>query len=228
MCREIELLRAQCRAWGGDIIEVSGVEFVDWFGQDVPRALDAFSEAPFTSFDLGVHWSSRTIIFSRFPKDSPTYLLWVAIVHEMGHVFACPDVPENSNEFSFFGWEHQLVKHVVGDVEPWYRGQRDYGVDGGDFGDLPREKQEAIVQEKIAEGIALGILDENGVPQALTRPTLNLQTLPSEVYARVESAYAKHSHEVRGSRDTFDEGVAFALREAAHALSTLVPRTFQK
>lgn len=137
----IEILRAKCQKWGGDLVLMSSEEF--------ERALD-IQEAPFTT-GLGVQYGRKTVIYTN-PE-----VLWTDVVHEMAHVFASRVPPMRSDESQFFGWEWLVGKRFVRDIPGWIKGYADYCVDSGhDFATLSFKEQMEEVHKSVEIGKQYG------------------------------------------------------------------------
>lgn len=122
-------LREIAKTWGGDIVELSHEDFL------AREEEETFSVAPFVNDDLGVDYNRKEVVFSS--KRPPT---WCAVVHELGHVFACSEEPLESNEFAFFGWEYILAKRIGG-AQEWCAANKDYGVgDFQEFGSISKKR----------------------------------------------------------------------------------------
>ena len=72
---EIDVLRTWARRHGGDIVRVAPKDFAH------VKQLPSFSDAPFSSNDIGVHWRSARVVYAGAT-------LWTEFVHELGHCFA--------------------------------------------------------------------------------------------------------------------------------------------
>lgn len=134
MGSEIASLQKIAKRWGGEIRQVSEAEFAK-----VKARLRSFSEAPFSAQDLGVDWHRRRILY----VDDPG---WAAIIHEMGHTFACDIHPTNSDEFEFLGWEFLMAQHIGADLAEWVKQNKDYQVSAEDFDPMCKGKGESFAQ----------------------------------------------------------------------------------
>lgn len=171
MLPEVTKLRAFCRRWGGDIVEISAQEYEQIFrGPDQRRFLyndRRFFDAPFCSGDLGVDWEEQRILYTdRRP------IPWPAFTHEMGHLFGTLENPNQASEVDFFGWEYLLAQRV-GNIDEWVGDNRDYVVDCVDqkgkvikrdvsFGDLTMDQRGFWVDCQIQRGKDLGIITTRG------------------------------------------------------------------
>lgn len=95
----LQALQELAHKWGGDIVAISQIEY----NARVSEGL--LDDAPFSSHSLGVDYDAKIVYYSE--EDPPP---WWEIVHEMGHIFACPDKPWDCDEYAFFGWEYQVFK----------------------------------------------------------------------------------------------------------------------
>lgn len=165
-----------CRKWGGELRLVSQDTYEDMFcvwprtaGQTMYEAMQAkakklgpfLSEAPFTDWH-GIDWKNK-IVFVVEGKERID-----AIIHEMGHIFAAPKMPDACDEWGFFGWEISLAKHLDC-FDIWSRGNADYSVadQWGSWGGLsPKEKFMTEV-ERVAFARTNGLLDKRKRPLAI-------------------------------------------------------------
>ncbi len=149
--RCIAALKALASKWGGSVQEVD---------EDTFDEIEDLELAPFTGARLGVVYATKTVYYC---GDVP----WVDLVHEMGHVFACNETPEGSQEWDFFGWEYAIVRKLRG-VKLWVRSNSGYIInkDGDTFGELSRSERQATLRERVAHAHSTGLL-KNGEPQAI-------------------------------------------------------------
>lgn len=86
-----------CKFWGGELILGNNIE---------NHYIIVKHSCPF-QMGLGINHSKK-IISCRHDISINTG----AIIHEMGHVFASRLSPDDSDEWSFFGWEWAVAKKV--------------------------------------------------------------------------------------------------------------------
>ncbi len=175
-CPKLRKLKALARKWGGSIVKVTEEEYdalqlsqsLDKSG-NLRHSFDPeyLKDAPFSSFPLGVIYSEKKVVYAadtrgKTPVDPP----WYEFIHEMGHVFACNEVPSKSKEYDFFGWEYAMALKFKA-VEEWIAGNKDYSVaDGDDLSTLsPKEVQE-ILEERLSAATSLGLVVD-GEPVAI-------------------------------------------------------------
>lgn len=153
----LAILQAKCDEWGGSFKYYPGSRTFGFFDSD-----SGVEEAPFTS-KLGIIYEEKTICLIQADN-----LPWPYVLHEMAHVFACREKPNESDEGSFFGWEYMMAKKVVKDVPGWLSGLGDYYLeDGEDFSELPMEKKLKELQKAVAIGKKYGNLSSTGMPLAI-------------------------------------------------------------
>lgn len=164
MTRELKALARYARAWGGKLLVVSEEKYKTY------RALDDYSESPFSSHSLGVHWEQKLVV----TVDAP----WDEVIHEMGHVFACLKTPRKSDEYEFFGWEYALALAIKANAEIWCKGNRDYQLSGVspevggqkhvcyEFGHLTPKQKEWVLTERLEHARKTGLVINNE-PQAI-------------------------------------------------------------
>jgi len=150
---KIKALKVLVKMWGGSLTELDEETF------SKRAEAESWALAPFTHSDLGVDYAAKAIYYS---KGTP----WPHIVHDMGHVFACLEAPEESEEYAFFGWEWTIAQNLNG-IEAYLLFNRDYSVgDGDDLGSLKPLELLKVVAERIGKAYALGLVN-NGAPQPL-------------------------------------------------------------
>lgn len=157
----IAKLRPIARSWGGDIIEVSALRFNRLFNwqETHDNRRHQFSPAPFIEWH-GVLYDKK-LLFVVPRHASPN-----ALIHEMGHVFACLTPPDdNLDETSFLAWE-VLLARSVGLYREWSLGNSTYAVDGNgsEWSQVSASVKAKVVRESLAQAIGLGSVD----PDTLT------------------------------------------------------------
>lgn len=143
-------LQALCRQWGGQLVNRRSERF--WSEEDgFPHWPGGPIEfAPFAR-GLAVQWDAMQVFYR-----SSTQI--AGMIHEMGHVFACPLPPNESDEFDFFGWEYAMaIKLEV--VDQWTADNKNYSLGGDELGDLDGKAREAVLGERIIYARSIGILD---------------------------------------------------------------------
>jgi hypothetical protein len=162
----IRALSAWCTRWFGELVVLPNLDtFYRLFNDE--RDNDPYEEAPFARYH-GVCWNTRTV----YTVES--FCNVNAIVHEMGHVFACTEPPRLSDEWAFLGWEACLARIVRG-YTAWSEGNANYGVvswgldtpDGEEWGFLDRTHQRSLLRNRIAAGITAGILTSTHRPRCV-------------------------------------------------------------
>lgn len=100
-----------CNNLGGDLVVWEG-DFTPTLKQDLCE--EGWSFAPFVTENVAVHWRNKTIAI---PK---AYENIGAVIHEMGHVFACNVPPDRCpSEWDWLGWEIALAKKIG--IKEWLR-----------------------------------------------------------------------------------------------------------
>lgn len=88
-------------------------------------------------------------------------------VHEMAHVFATTDKPDNSSEIDFLGFEVRLAASV-GLYRKWSTGNYSYGLNGRDWNDATARHKSDVIKGCIFTGIKLGNINATTLaPQPL-------------------------------------------------------------
>jgi hypothetical protein len=225
---EIRKLRSYCRRWGGDLVKITPAQYERISAPT--KKFKRFYESQFSAHDLGIEWLTRRLYYSHRvgPPD------WVEVIHEMGHLFATPDNPNESDEYTFFGWEYQLAARV-GDVETWVAGNREYQVPRNrEFGGLTPRARAAVIRRQIKVGQRLGILDAEGNPQAVMRKfdfDALQKTLDERVTLLVQRVNLNRVNGVRPSGSGFEqfftsvghaEGYEEATRDVINALGCMI------
>lgn len=164
----LERLADLCSEWGGSLALVSEHTFNRVF-YTTPAAVGPdgwpFVEAPFADW-AGMHWDAKLIVGVHDRVNVN------AVIHEMGHVFACKTDPngvkwDGSYEWDFLGWE-MAVAYKVGCYQQWSDQNSAYGVDdGSNWGDLSLDARAAMIKERMEAAATAGLLDANGHPLAI-------------------------------------------------------------
>jgi len=149
------------RLWGGDILPCTPEEF------EVYASRADFEDAPFISgAGLGVLFKEKLVLYVPGAKD----VNWSGITHEMGHVFASKEGPQEANEGSFLGWEYRLAR-LVGTQKEWLALNQEYWMNSGEtIGGLLKSNPKQLRAElkaNVAESKRLGLLDADLNPIAI-------------------------------------------------------------
>ena len=155
----VNRLAKMCSAWGGQLMVLPKQDFrrirwAEWAG---------LSRSPVSY--LGVDWRSKKV-FTAEPGA------WHHIIHEMGHVFACKDIPKVSQEIEFLGWEHAVARQVASSdawFSSWESCSEGYVLtnDGRMFGDVPRRESVKIIADLEKRARKKKIVDAAGRPLAI-------------------------------------------------------------
>lgn len=173
-------LKDLAQSWGGDVREISQDGFDALKESARNKAFPAFFDSPFTSYDLGIIWTEKKVVYTEKARLSGK-MMWGHILHEMGHVFASTEEPDRGNEFDFFGWEYAVVHHLQLDEVNWDKAQQDYcieyspgcsGVYYMDYGQICRPGAPAVhrtlfLAERLQEARKLGLLNDDFTPKAI-------------------------------------------------------------
>jgi len=141
--RSIELwLREAVRGFGGRL--------VNSMPRVGPNGSASISLAPFASLELAVNYEKKIIYF----HDKAT---WPNVLHEIAHVFASRQAPDESEEFSFLYWEWALAQTVPNGVEEWVEANREYALYTGDeIGMVSREVLLSELSKAKTKGETIG------------------------------------------------------------------------
>lgn len=139
MLTHIERLSRLCTKFGGSLVQVDVIQVE--------------IQSPF-DFAVGADFDQK-IVYYKAGADPGS------IIHEMGHVFASKEKPDNSEEFDFFGWEYAVAKQVhVLDI--WIKNNRDYGLGtwpaNQEFGRLSNREREEVLWERTAFAEQIGLI----------------------------------------------------------------------
>lgn len=163
-------LHSLTKSWGGQLVRVTSDQLRELGGneQGKPYKDRQYFDAPF------VRHHTLGILFHDFRVLYTTGVHWAAIIHELGHVFATTEHPGRADEWSFFGWEYAVAKHIKGSLDEWVVHNEDYGVEGGtggmeEFGDLSVEGRQKRLNERRNVAMKIGLIDAHGRPQAIRR-----------------------------------------------------------
>ena len=171
--RCLERLAHLCRRWGGKLIVLPDTtEFNEVFEQGRRGGLSGddpdLSEAPFENWH-GVNWRNKIVYTTTF------HTVLGAIIHEMGHVFACKSGPGIANEWAFLGWE-ACTARLVGCYNVWSAQNKHYGVidddnkhtlSAGEWGGLTLSEQRRLLRERVVAGQKAKIVSKTGRPLAI-------------------------------------------------------------
>ncbi len=157
MLQALKGLITLCESWGGRVELVSP----EAYREIIAKRPLSFSDAPFSSADLGIVWRDKRIIYSNRIPVPPCDL-----IHEMGHVFASVTAPSdpNNEEVEFFGWEYLIAKLVGVPYEEWRDANRHYMVTIKDnrlpeqVGDLTDKQLATFLEANICKAEDLGIV----------------------------------------------------------------------
>lgn len=88
-----------CESWGGKLVYHTQFLFKRLFRRpEHDRISEAFTEAPAAPWH-GINYQAKTVYVV------PEHATINGVIHEMGHVFACCDDPDKSDESDFLAWE---------------------------------------------------------------------------------------------------------------------------
>ena len=121
-----------------------------------------YARAPFGNHELGVNWAKKKIYYS---KECP----WPDVLHEMAHVFASKYLPDQTDEWDFFGWEIGAVKLLKGSITEWATANRYYEINIENYelesvcdclplSAIPKPFQRKIFAERINHAHETGLL----------------------------------------------------------------------
>lgn len=152
------LLTALVKGWGGSVEMVPQMTLEGFEGDET------FSMSP-AADGMGVFYGDRRVI-----HDGRAH--WADLIHEAGHVFACPEVPSASQEFDFFGFEYAVARKLHAPLDRWHDRLGSYqvdavpGVDSGRYSSwdkLKWKQREAHIRERIWKARLLGIISKKGL-----------------------------------------------------------------
>lgn len=114
--------------------------------------------APF-SWQIGIDYYQKKLYLTKdFSHETVGN-----IIHEVGHIVACDDAPEDSNEVEFLGWEIAFALEL-GLLDEWRAGQSDYTVRHSyhglvEIGCLDDDELSDLVEESIDWAKCLGLVE---------------------------------------------------------------------
>lgn len=152
----LERLRQLCVHWGGSLDAIEAEAFRALVEDSYStRKKRTFFGAPFAD-GLGVNWEAKRVLYV---PDEPQVTI-AGIIHEMGHVFACAEPPEKSQEVQFFGWEYTVAKLVRHPVAQWAKENKDYvlTVDGQEVGGLTAWGLRVQLRDRVQVATDLGLI----------------------------------------------------------------------
>lgn len=120
-------------------------------------AVGVFEQAPFCQY-VGIVWASKELYYTKKTH-------WAEIIHELGHLVACPKPPKGSIEWDFFGWEIALMYYIQGDFSEWVKNNKEYAVlDGSELCALNPVELHLMIAERLQHGQSVGLIDDAGWP----------------------------------------------------------------
>jgi hypothetical protein len=158
MFPEIVALTELCERWGGKLRLLSTEDFDKIFPKpgDVewPAWKRGLYHAPFAE-NIGINWK-RKIVYGPLSQS-----FWPVLIHEAGHVFGSKVNPKRSDDYSFFGWEIAVIKHIGADLSQWEYSNREYAVGKRDtmLGMCSRYEKERVYSERLAHAKKIGIVN---------------------------------------------------------------------
>ena len=159
-------LKQLCQQLGGDLEEITPIEFDRKFLGGSYRGSNGCYGAPFSGSLLGVNFPKKRILWAEDFR-------WCDTIHEMGHVFASKLNPEKSDEWTFFGWEYAVCLHIGGNEAEWKAASGSYSLGrefrNSDFGTLTPRRQEKLLAERLAYAKENGLVTADGVPLTIRR-----------------------------------------------------------
>jgi hypothetical protein len=138
------------RSWGGNVIHLNEDEFED-VHNDV-----YFFLAPFCDDNLGINWKNKIIYFEG-KENIPN------MIHEAGHLFASKDNPNESDEWSFFGWEYKLAQELK-IIDEWDAANFGYQVDLEEstgsvpWSSLTQAERAKVIGNRLVEAKKIGLI----------------------------------------------------------------------
>lgn len=132
-----------------------------WIGS----SSSGYSFAPFVD-GHAIHWQRKEVLVDA------SRLQLGAILHEMGHVFACQEDPNTDgglDELEWLGWEIALAR-AVGCYDVWDRQNGNYQVlleEGREWGQLDVATKLRFGAERMQTARELGLLDADFRPLAV-------------------------------------------------------------
>jgi hypothetical protein len=171
--RTLARLSHVCRRWGGQLQILTKQQFDQQFRTDTSTSRIyrsrryGVSVAPFVpdGVRLGCIYSQK--IVALVPHRS---LHCCYVLHEMAHVLACRQPPDESDEFDFLGWEWVMAKRFGVSCRQWRFLNRDYGL-GAEYGcqtlgKVPLPTFKKVMKKMMARGARVGNL-KDGRPTAV-------------------------------------------------------------
>lgn len=156
LLQALNRLQELARSWGGSIALV----------EELPVPC-----APFTSC-MGVDYDKKEIYveIDRLNRSHRAWEMLGGVIHEMGHVFACDQRPESSEEYDFLGWEW-LVARQTGLLEQWEHSMSNYSIGNdefsADFDCLSPDQASDLIEERVARARELGLITDDESPRAI-------------------------------------------------------------
>ena len=167
----VQKLTRIARSWGGDVVRITAEQYSAIFPGGFSSARPGFYENPFINKRFGTHPATKRLLY----VDE----YWTGFVHELGHLFATKDTPNEAEEWDFFGWEYCLAKKV-GNTAVWCKNNGEYGIGSLElgmlvthmmcnFGTLKPHEKKLVIADRIAAGKKAGIISRAGNPLSIWR-----------------------------------------------------------
>ncbi len=162
--KALKYLRTIIRKWGGTL-EVVTAEKYKVIEKEDCHGIGLWNTSSVSGY--AIHWLDKRIVIRDGCNDPGT------IIHEMGHVFLDLDGPDNSDEYSWLGWEICLARKAHC-YRSWSLQNSDYGVgcEWSEFsndtsaiwGNLSKYNKTLLVKDRIEHAKRIGIVDRHNNP----------------------------------------------------------------
>lgn len=160
----LRYLRYLIKKWGGTL-EVFSKDKYKEIEEHIYKHRRKSQWSTSTESGYALHWESKRIIILDECDDPGT------IIHEMGHCFLDKNGPENSDEFSWLGWEICLARKA-GCYRTWSMQNSDYHL-GSEYStsginiswvELSRYNRIQLIANRIEYGKSIGVISHANDP----------------------------------------------------------------
>jgi len=145
-----------------------------------------------------IDWELRTLYISATTLTQRPHDRAAILIHEIGHLCACPEAPEFSDEYDFLGWEWQYAK-LLGIEQKWRESVSRYGLGQGSDPDLhgtdliPPDSSlmNEILRERRTYARDTGLLNAHFQPiSLLTKRPITRQVINQALLSLVQETHA--------------------------------------
>lgn len=155
-----------CRRWSGSLRVIDLAEFERFDSLGYTRLLEEHGIIVSPSArGHAVDYKNKLVIVAKPQLEIGS------IIHEMGHIFACDKGPDDSDEFSWLGWEIATARYVgayrIWDVQNVLYGVGDWEDIGGEWGQLEHASKRRLIANRLKAAYKFKLVDAEFRPLAI-------------------------------------------------------------